>query len=398
MSQTASPKVSIVIPVYNGSNFLGQAIDSALRQTYANIEVVVVNDGSTDDGKTEAVAKAYGDRISYYQKPNGGVASALNYGIEKMAGDYFSWLSHDDLYETNKVEMQVATMQTLTGNRNIVVSNARVLYKSGIKKRALIDRNTFEFFDIFLGTEADVGVNGCALLIPVDVLRKSGGFDPMLPVTQDYDLWYRLYTKYGCNFVLLEKDLVIYRIHEGQDSIQKQQLCLEAGDDLREDILSHIPYKRFESYLDAHDANLRHALANYTLYHERGYRKTTTLLLTNILQFYLARDRQAFYETYIAEVKSSALGMPGSENALKRGRRPLSQQQRDAVEMEFRAALKSGGIELKNVPSLPGEALPRRGVYGALWRLGESVRRDGLYLTGEKFVRKTHAVITRRGR
>src|SRR5256885_962105 len=92
------PLVSIVIPVYNGSNFLRQAIDSALAQTYQNREIIIVNDGSRDDGKTEAAALSYGDKIRYAAKPNGGCGSALNHGIGLMRGDYFSWLSHDDVY------------------------------------------------------------------------------------------------------------------------------------------------------------------------------------------------------------------------------------------------------------------------------------------------------------
>ena len=75
------PKVSIVIPVYNGANYLGEAIDSALEQTYENIEIIVVNDGSTDDGATREIALSYGDRIRYFEKENGGVSSALNLGI-----------------------------------------------------------------------------------------------------------------------------------------------------------------------------------------------------------------------------------------------------------------------------------------------------------------------------
>ena len=68
--------VSIVIPVYNGANYLSEAIDSALAQTYKNIEIIVVNDGSKDDGATEKVALSYGDKIRYFHKENGGVSSA----------------------------------------------------------------------------------------------------------------------------------------------------------------------------------------------------------------------------------------------------------------------------------------------------------------------------------
>ena len=78
------PLVSIVIPFYNGENFLREAIDSALAQTYKNIEVIVVNDGSRDEGKTREIALSYGDRIRYFEKQNGGCATALNHGIAQL--------------------------------------------------------------------------------------------------------------------------------------------------------------------------------------------------------------------------------------------------------------------------------------------------------------------------
>ena len=84
MKKDKCPLVSIIIPVYNGANYLAEAIDSALAQTYNNVEVIVVNDGSNDNGATERVALSYGDKIKYFAKENGGVSSALKYGIEKM--------------------------------------------------------------------------------------------------------------------------------------------------------------------------------------------------------------------------------------------------------------------------------------------------------------------------
>ena len=101
------PKVSIIIPVYNGSNYLREAIDSALAQTYKNIEVIVVNDGSDDGGKTESIAKSYRNKIRYIYKKNAGVSTALNAGILAAEGEYISWLSHDDVYIPNKLEVQI---------------------------------------------------------------------------------------------------------------------------------------------------------------------------------------------------------------------------------------------------------------------------------------------------
>ena len=103
------PKVSIIIPVYNGSNFLAQAINAALAQTYPNCEILVINDGSQDHGASEKIALSYGNKIKYYLKENGGVSSALNFAFKKMTGEWFSWLSHDDLYYPQKIEKQIAS-------------------------------------------------------------------------------------------------------------------------------------------------------------------------------------------------------------------------------------------------------------------------------------------------
>ncbi len=112
--------VSIVIPVFNGSKYLGSAIDSALSQTYPNLEVIVVNDGSDDNGRTRDCALAYGERIRYFEKPNGGVASALNLGIEQMRGDYFAWLSHDDEFLSEKIACQVEYIQRMIATEEFV--------------------------------------------------------------------------------------------------------------------------------------------------------------------------------------------------------------------------------------------------------------------------------------
>ena len=116
-------KVSIIIPVYNGEAYMREAIDSALAQTYDNIEIIVVNDGSTDS--TDEIARSYGDKIVYYKKENGGVSTALNLALEKMTGDYFSWLSHDDRYYPQKVEKEVAFLEEngYLGKKVIVFSD-----------------------------------------------------------------------------------------------------------------------------------------------------------------------------------------------------------------------------------------------------------------------------------
>ena len=104
----AKKLVTILLPAYNEEAsfpIIEQCMSQVLEENpnYA-WEFLFVNDGSKDNGKTKKVALSYGDKISYYEKENGGVSTALNYGIKKMKGDYFAWLSHDDLIEPKHIE------------------------------------------------------------------------------------------------------------------------------------------------------------------------------------------------------------------------------------------------------------------------------------------------------
>lgn len=125
------PVVSIIIPVYNGSNYLAEAIESALAQTYRPLEIIVVNDGSRDDGASERVAKSYGDKIRYFPKNNGGVSSALNVGIKNMQGEWFSWLSHDDLYYPDKIKRQIQEINERLNRKAVQKPDDLVLYTAG---------------------------------------------------------------------------------------------------------------------------------------------------------------------------------------------------------------------------------------------------------------------------
>ena len=99
------PLVSVIIPVYNGERYLGAAIESVLAQTYRPLEVIVVDDGSTDG--SAAVARGFGEAVRCYSQENAGQAAAQNAGVEAARGDYFAFLDADDLWAENKLELQM---------------------------------------------------------------------------------------------------------------------------------------------------------------------------------------------------------------------------------------------------------------------------------------------------
>lgn len=214
------PLVSIVIPVYNGSNYMRQAIDSALGQTYPNVEVIVVNDGSDDGGKTEAVALSYGSRIRYYRKENGGVSSALNEGIRQMRGEYFSWLSHDDVYTPDKIRNQLACIR-MGGPRAIALCACRQIDKDSrflpeVRGRwpvgKILQLGWHETLELLWRQGY---LNGCALLIPKTAFMECGLFHEGLRYCQDLLMWVNIFLhKYS--LVYSGQEDVYYRIHNEQ--------------------------------------------------------------------------------------------------------------------------------------------------------------------------------------
>ena len=106
------PKVSIIMPTYNGSQYIAEAIESAINQTYKDLEIIVVDDGSTDN--TKEIVHGYIEkdkRIKYFYKPNGGVASACNFGIDKAQGDYIAYFEHDDISYPQRLEKQIEILE-----------------------------------------------------------------------------------------------------------------------------------------------------------------------------------------------------------------------------------------------------------------------------------------------
>jgi glycosyltransferase involved in cell wall biosynthesis len=216
------PLVSIIIPVYNGSNYLSEAIDSALAQTYEKIEIIVVNDGSKDGGKTREIALSYGDRIRYFEKENGGVATALNYGIEKMRGEYLAWLSHDDEFLPHKLADQIKLLHgredrediVLFGNFTVHNVFTDTRYDAEALDPQLMDRDPrYRWLQAIFSSK----IHGCTSLIPKKCLDRVGPFDVGLRTTQDYDYFCRL-LQAGVKFVYQDKSLIMTRHHQAQDT------------------------------------------------------------------------------------------------------------------------------------------------------------------------------------
>ena len=237
------PKVSIIIPVYNGSLYLKDAIDSAINQTYENLEIIVVNDGSKDNHKTRNIALSYGDKIRYFEKENGGVSTALNLGIEKMEGDYFSWLSHDDLYYPNKISREVELLEKYDDSV-ILYSDYELIDAKGTHLSYVYgDHKLLSSKPEYAILRGMIG--GITLLIPKTAFFNVGLFSQEHRCVQDYELWFKFSFKY--KFVHIPEVLAITRIHSKQDS-NTSPLVLSEGNWLWKMMAEKFPLKKKEEY------------------------------------------------------------------------------------------------------------------------------------------------------
>lgn len=238
------PKVSIVIPVYNGSKYMKEAIDSALGQTYKNIEIIVVNDGSNDKGKTNDIAISYGNKIHYYVKENGGVSSALNMAISKMSGEYFSWLSHDDVYYPDKIEKQINYLLSngyddqniiLYSDYDLIDSKSRLINVCTKDHKMLLEKPEYA---LLRGS-----INGITLLIPSKAFDDFGLFDEELRCVQDYEMWQRMSKKYSFEHMI--GIVAKSRQHSEQVTIKNIKVITE-GNKLWIDMIEALSIKEME--------------------------------------------------------------------------------------------------------------------------------------------------------
>jgi glycosyltransferase involved in cell wall biosynthesis len=214
------PLASVVIPAYNAEQFLERTLRSALQQTYSNLEVIVVDDGSTDRtrGIAEAIA-ATDARVQIVSVPNGGVAKARNTGLNKATGEFVAFLDADDLWHPTKIELQVAAVSDVSGcyqaaaaytlSRSIDLRDRVIGSGRGVVLRGYV-------FARHLYTRP-VG-NGSSILVRRDAALAVGGFDPTwvargMGGCEDLDFELKIVAKYPITAVGLY--LVGYRCHPG---------------------------------------------------------------------------------------------------------------------------------------------------------------------------------------
>ena len=200
--------VSVVIPTYNYARYLPEAIDSALAQTHAPLEVIVVDDGSIDD--TPGVLAAYGDRIRVIRQANRGAGAARNTGIAAARGEYVAFLDADDVWLPRKLELQMARFEADPG-LGLVHCGAETVDDEGRHAGFMINGLEGWVAADLLRLDREVMGPGSNIVVPRHVAEGIGGFDERLPPSEDWDFSYRIAARYRIGYVA--EPLIRYRQH-----------------------------------------------------------------------------------------------------------------------------------------------------------------------------------------
>ena len=208
--------VSVVVPVFNQQEFIGEALHSIFGQSFRDFEIVVVDDGSTDE--TPAILARYGKDIRVLRQPNRGGAAALNAGVRAARGEWIAWLSADDAWEPSKLEEQVNALGQ-SPDAGLVYTDYVYIDSAG----KILSREHFPCpvprWRRLIWLARRCYINGSSTLIRKDAFANVGLYDESDRLTPDWDLFLRIARKY--NIVHVPEPLVRYRIHGGQTSARR---------------------------------------------------------------------------------------------------------------------------------------------------------------------------------
>ena len=181
------PLVSVVIPTYNRWPMVGEAVDSVLHQTRCSLELIVVDDGSTDE--TVACLAGRDPRLRVIRQPNRGVAAARNAGAKHARGKYLAFLDSDDYWLPKKLERQAAFMQENPGV--VICQTEEIWIRRGIRVNPKV-KHRKPSGDIFRRSLDLCVVSPSAVMMTNEFFHRIGGFDESFPVCEDYELWLRV--------------------------------------------------------------------------------------------------------------------------------------------------------------------------------------------------------------
>jgi glycosyltransferase involved in cell wall biosynthesis len=217
MEQAHLPQISVIIPTFNRAWVLAKAIDSVLAQTFAPKEIIVVDDGSTDE--TRQLLAAYGDRLRVLTQPNKGVSAARNLGIRHSCGEYIALLDSDDRWEPEKLACQA---EFFTSHPRAMICQTEEIWIRKGRRVNPMQKHQKPSGMIFEPSLHRCLVSPSAVMMKKKIFDVKGMFNENFLVCEDYDLWLRI--SVDMPVYLIEKPLTVkYGGHDDQLSASRSQ-------------------------------------------------------------------------------------------------------------------------------------------------------------------------------
>lgn len=241
------PLVSVVLPVYNGADFVAETIKSILNQTYQNMEIIIIDDCSADNSR-EVIESFQDDRIiTYFFEKNQGVCRACNFAFSKLTGEYCAVIGHDDLWYPDKIEKQVLFLEE-NEDFDVCLSWCDIIDDDGVIIND-IEQNMYQIFR--KGNKSSkkwlqfLLINGNCLCSPSAVFRKNVFSELHYSISvlqlQDYEMWLRVLLKH--EIYIMDDALLMYR------KFQKKKINLSSADEKKDIRLQHETYWIHKKFL-----------------------------------------------------------------------------------------------------------------------------------------------------
>lgn len=211
-----TPRVSVIIPVYNGERYFARTIESVLAQTYSALEIVVVDDGSRDSSQEMVARYLHHSNVRLIAQENAGVAAARNAGIRAASGEYIALLDQDDLWLPDKLARQV---EYLDEHPEIALVHSNIHFIDGVGERIPDPEWAWvapTFGQVLPELVQRSRICTCTVLMRKSVLEQAGLFRQELAPADDWDLWLRIAARHPIGFV--DAVTACYRVHHGNES------------------------------------------------------------------------------------------------------------------------------------------------------------------------------------
>lgn len=288
--------VSVIIAVHNSERFISETLESLITQTYPHTDIIVIDDGSTD--QTQSIVLKYKSKVRYFYQNQSGVSIARNYGILKSLGEYLCFMDADDIASSNRIELQINFLEK-NPDIKIVFSDYRNFDKNGIHEKSHFESCPLFYKEITKNSLKQVAIENACLYLAKEnfgiagsfmtskqLLKFLAHFEPTLRGGEDFHFYYRLcqHTKVG----IINEVGMLRRLHDSNVSSQKDKIILEY-------IRSRMMIRRIEKdretkyYLNIKIASFFSDLASYYAHNKEWTRAIYNALKALYIDFNISR-------------------------------------------------------------------------------------------------------------